>query len=387
MKTIMSKPMTEPAFHFRRAPETTVPPAYYQIPQDELTRRGFAAKRQLGDRVIVLAHHYQRDETYAFADVSGDSLYLSQQAAATPAEFIVFCGVHFMAECSDIITADHQLTMLPERSAGCSMADMADVAAVENCWQQLEAICGPDRFIPITYINSAATLKAFCGRHGGTVCTSSNAGMILRWALNQQRRVLFFPDQHLGRNTANQLGVPADQIVLWEREKTDGGLAPAAVEGAQVVLWSGYCSVHCRFTVAQIEAVRARRPGVRVIVHPECPAAVVEAADDFGSTDRIIRTITAAEPGSHWAVGTENNLVRRLARDLSSRDGKRIENLNPEGAICSTMISVHPAGVVWVLENLVEGNVVNPIQVDPPVKTEAALALKRMLDLSVTADT
>jgi quinolinate synthase len=380
----MSKPTIGPNPGIAASAAKSVPPAYYRIPQDELVRRGRAAKKQLGERVVVLAHHYQRDETYAFADVSGDSLYLSQQAAATSAEFIVFCGVHFMAECSDIITADHQVTLLPEPSAGCSMADMADAATVENCWQRLEAICGRERFIPITYINSPATLKAFCGRHGGTVCTSSNAGRILRWALEQQRRVLFFPDQHLGRNTANQLGVVAERIVLWEREKADGGLSQTAIENAEVILWNGYCSVHCRFTVAQIEAARARRPGIRVIVHPECPATVVQAADDSGSTDRIIRLITAAEPGSAWAVGTENNLVARLARTLSASQGKHIENLNPEGAFCSTMISVHPASVVWVLENLVEGKVVNPVRVDDPIKMEAALALQRMLDLSAT---
>lgn len=359
-----------------------VPASYLQLTMEELYQRGQAAKEKLGDDLLVLCHHYQQQETFRFHDVAGDSLYLAQQAAKSSAKYIVFCGVHFMAESADIVTRPDQIAMLPKLSAGCSMADMADIDDVEECWDTLAEVCGEDSLLPITYINSAATLKAFCGKHDGTVCTSSNSNTILKWALAQNKRVLFFPDQHLGRNTANDLGVPSEQIVLWDQHQVDGGLIPEQIKQAKVILWNGYCSVHCRFTVDQINAARTRNPEVNVIVHPECPEEVVQASDFNGSTNRIIDVIRAAEPGTSWAVGTEINMVNRLAKELLEKENKKIEPLNPTVCICSTMYQIHPANVVWILESLAEGKVVNQITVPETIKDLSLKALNRMLELS-----
>jgi len=359
-----------------------IPARYHQMTETELYQRADAARKALGNQLVILAHHYVQDSVFQLNDVAGDSLFLAREAAKTPAKYIVFCGVHFMAESADIITTDDKITMLPQLSAGCSMADMADIDSVENCWHQLVDACGEDAFIPITYINSPATLKAFCGKHGGTVCTSSNSSKILGWALEQDKKVLFFPDQRLGRNTANDLSVPSDKIKVWERTRPDGTLTANELRQSQVVLWSGYCAVHDRFTVSQIEQARQKRPDVQVIVHPECREEVVNAADYSGSTDHILRVIGEAKPGTNWAVGTEFNMVKRLANDLLVKEGKKIENLNPSASICSTMYSIYLSNVVWVLENLLEEKPVNTVSVAPDIKEQARIALDRMLDLS-----
>lgn len=361
---------------------TRIPDELYSLDSDALFERALELKKELGDQLIILAHHYQREETYRLSDETGDSLHLARQAASISAKYIIFCGVHFMAESCDIVTPDSQITILPELSAGCSMADMADIDTVTACWNVLTGICGEDSFVPITYINSPATLKAFCGEHGGTVCTSSNSTKILKWALDSGKRVLFFPDQHLGRNTANQLGIPKDQIMLWDRFAKDGGLSESQITQSKILLWNGYCAIHQRFTVEQIEAARKRRPDIKVIVHPECPEDVVQASDYSGSTDEIIRTIASAPPDSEWAVGTENNLVNRLAIQYAVNPHKYIESLNATNAICSTMYSVHPAKVVWVLERLIHGDIVNQITVPEAIKQPAKIALDRMLNLS-----
>jgi len=359
-----------------------VPSHYYKLTREELHERGRIAKEKLGDDLLVLAHHYQQDDTFWFADVAGDSLYLAQQASKTSAKYIVFCGVHFMAESADILTRDDQIAILPSLAAGCSMADMADPDTVEDCWDVLTEICGEESIIPITYINSSALLKAFCALHGGTVCTSSNSEKILKWALDQGKRVLFFPDQHLGRNTGNLLGVAAAEMVLWDRNKDDGGLSNQQIKDSKIILWDGFCSVHCRFTAAQVESARLRDPKVKVIVHPECPEEVVQAADFSGSTNKIMDVIKAAEPGSSWAVGTEINMVNRLAREMKERDNKKVEILNPNVCICSTMYRVHPANVLWILESLVDGTVHNQISVPKETADLARQALDRMLELS-----
>lgn len=362
-----------------------IPPFYYQLSQEEIQQRGTEAKRKLGDDLLILCHHYQQDGTFWFADVSGDSLYLAQQAAKSTAKYIIFCGVHFMAESADIITHENQTVLLPDLEAGCSMADMADTTTVEKAWDYLANICGDQSIIPITYINSAATLKDFCARHGGTVCTSSNAHKILKWALDQNKRVLFFPDQHLGRNTANALQVEKDKICLWQRDLSDGGLSDQDIRDSKVLLWDGYCSVHCRFTSAQIEAVRKRIPDVKVIVHPECPEEIVQAADYSGSTNKIIDVISESAPGSSWAVGTELSLVNRIARQMAEEQQKHVECLNPTSCTCSTMYQVYPGDVLWVLENLVDGKVVNRINVAEDIKLGARQALEKMLKLSSQA--
>ncbi len=359
-----------------------IPPHYYQLSMEEIWERGLAAKEQLGDSVFILAHHYQRDETFRFGDASGDSLNLSQIAAQQSAAYIIFCGVHFMAESADILTGPEQTVILPNLTAGCSMADMADADNVEDCWEEISEICGEGHFIPVTYINSSASLKAFCGRNGGVVCTSSNTEKILRWAYDQGKNVLFFPDQHLGRNTANQMGVPRENIQLWNRHQPNGGLTPDQVKQAKMLLWNGFCSVHARFNQKQIEAVRARLPEVKVIVHPECSEEVVNASDYSGSTNKIIKIIREAEPNTKWAVGTEINLVNRLHRELYRKEGKHIECLNSNVCPCSTMYRTNPANVLWVLENLVAGRVVNTIKVPEETSQWAKIALDRMLELS-----
>ena len=350
-----------------------------------LVERATRAKDALGERVFILGHHYQRDEVIQFADVTGDSFKLAQQAAAHPqAEYIVFCGVHFMAESADILTTDTQQVVLPDLAAGCSMADMADIAQVEACWRALEAAGIADRTVPITYMNSSAAIKAFTGRHGGAICTSSNAERSLEWAFEQADHVLFLPDQHLGRNTAVlQLGMSLDDCVVWDPRKPDGGLTVDELRGARMILWKGHCSVHGRFSPDEVDEVRRRVPGVQVIVHPECRYEVVVKADHVGSTEKIIATIAAAPPGTAWAVGTELNLVKRLAQE---HPDKTITYLDRSVCFCSTMNRIDLPHLVWALESLVEGTVVNRIAVDADTAHWARVALDRMLALpGVTA--
>jgi len=350
----------------------------------DLVKRAQAAKDALGSKLFVLGHHYQRDEVIQFADVTGDSFKLARDAAARPeAEFIVFCGVHFMAETADILSRPEQAVILPNLAAGCSMADMADTDSVEECWEQLEEIYGtePDAdgrvpVIPVTYMNSSAALKAFCGEHGGIVCTSSNAKTVLEWAFERGQRVLFFPDQHLGRNTAKAMGVPLEQMPMWNPRKELGGNDEQALLDSRVILWHGFCSVHKRFNVAQIEKARADFPGVNVIVHPECPMEVVDAADSAGSTDFIKKAIAAATEPTTFAIGTEINMVNRLAAEYPQHT---IFCLDPVICPCSTMYRIHPGYLAWVLEELVAGRVVNRITVADAVQANARTALERML--------
>ena len=345
-----------------------------------LVDRARAAKEALGRRVFVLGHHYQRDEVIQFADVTGDSFKLAREAAARPdAEFIVFCGVHFMAESADILTSDAQRVVLPDLGAGCSMADMAAIGQVEAAWDVLEDLAIADSTVPITYMNSTAAIKGFTGRHGGAVCTSSNARRALTWAFERGQRVLFLPDQHLGRNTAVlELGLDADDCVLYDPHKPGGGMTPEQLRRAKMILWRGHCSVHGRFTLECVEEVRARVPGVNVLVHPECRYEVVTAADQVGSTERIISTIAAAPAGSSWAVGTELNLVRRLAH---AHPDKEVMFLDRTVCYCSTMNRIDLPHLVWSLEELVAGRVPNQITVDPYTAHHARVALDRMLAL------
>ncbi|GAA2872177.1 quinolinate synthase NadA [Nonomuraea rubra] len=346
----------------------------------ELVDRARKAKAALGDRLFVLGHHYQRDEVIQFADVTGDSFKLAQQAAARPeAEFIVFCGVHFMAESADILTTDAQRVILPDMAAGCSMADMATFDQVEECWEALEDAGLADQVIPVTYMNSSADIKAFCGRNGGAVCTSSNARRALDWAFEQGRKVLFLPDQHLGRNTAVlEMGMSLDDCVVWNPHRPNGGLTQEELERARMILWRGHCSVHGRFTAESVDDVRERIPGVNVLVHPECRHEVVLKADHVGSTEHIIKTLEAAPAGSSWAIGTELNLVKRLAQTFPD---KNISFLDRTVCYCSTMNRIDLPHLVWALESLVLGDVVNQITVDADTTHWAKVALDRMLAL------
>ncbi|MDX6324852.1 MAG: quinolinate synthase [Nocardioidaceae bacterium] len=349
----------------------------------DLVARARAAKEALGERVFVLGHHYQRDEVIQFADVTGDSFKLAREAAARPeAEYVVFCGVHFMAESADILTAEHQKVVLPDLAAGCSMADMARLAQVEDAWDALSDAGVADSVVPVTYMNSSADIKAFCGRHGGVVCTSSNAEVALDWAFTQHgpdTKVLFLPDQHLGRNTAVlELGLSLEDCVVWDPLKPTGGLTREELAGAKIILWKGHCSVHGRFTADCVDAVRARVPGVQVLVHPECTYDVVTRADLVGSTEFIIKTIEAAPAGSSWAIGTELNLVQRLA---AAHPDKNIVFLDKTVCYCSTMNRIDLPHFVWALESLVAGQEVNVIEVDPETERWAKVALQRMLDL------
>jgi quinolinate synthase len=328
---------------------------------------------------VILGHHYQRDEVIKFADFTGDSFRLARQIANRPeAEFIVFCGVHFMAESADVLCAPHQQVILPDLAAGCSMADMAAPDQLANCWDDLTQM-GVTGVVPVTYINSAASIKAFVGERGGTVCTSSNAAATLKWAYERGEKVLFLPDQHLGRNTAYKMGMPLDDMVVWDPNETYGGLEPEAVRRAKLILWKGHCSVHTRFSVRQIEALRAQHPGLRVIVHPEVPWDVVQAADDAGSTEYIIRTVSNSPVGSIWAVGTEVHLVNRLAHDLAP--DRTVLSLDQFGCLCSTMFRVSPNHLLWILEELVEGRVHNRIVVPEEQKHWNRVALDRMLSI------
>nr|WP_202446613.1 quinolinate synthase NadA [Streptomyces sp. SID5468] len=356
-------------------------PGDLPAPSDpDLVERARKAKASLGDRVFVLGHHYQRDEVIEFADVTGDSFKLARDAAARPqAEYIVFCGVHFMAESADILTSDDQRVILPDLAAGCSMADMATAEQVAECWDVLTDAGVADTVVPVSYMNSSADIKAFTGRHGGTICTSSNAKRALEWAFSQGERVLFLPDQHLGRNTAvRDLGMSLDDCVVYNPHKPGGGVTAEQLRAAKMILWRGHCSVHGRFSLDSVNDVRSRIPGVNVLVHPECKHEVVAAADHVGSTEYIIKTLDAAPAGSAWAIGTELNLVRRLAK---AHPDKRIVFLDRTVCFCSTMNRIDLPHLVWALESLAEGTVVNRIQVDKETEHYAKAALERMLAL------
>jgi quinolinate synthase len=368
----------------RRAHSTridNVPQSYAEMAGEELDRRIAEAREKLGERLVILGHHYQRDEIIKYADYRGDSFKLARLAAARPqADYIVFCGVHFMAESADILSGPHQQVILPNPAAGCSMADMANIAEVEECWQMLHEVLGEDAgIIPVTYMNSAANLKAFCGRNGGVVCTSSNAPAVIHWAFGQGRRVLFFPDEHLGRNTAHAYGIAPRQMAVWNpKDPMASNDAEEELQRSKIILWKGYCTTHMRFNVQQIARARAEYPGIKVLVHPECRREVVEAADLYGSTEYIIQQIEKAPAGSQWAVATEINLVHRLAKEHPEQF---IFCLDPIVCPCSTMYRIHPAYLAWVLEGLVEGKVINQVKVDDEVVYWASVALERMLAL------
>jgi quinolinate synthase len=356
-----------------------LPERYLGLSDEELDRRIIAAKAALGSRLVVLGHHYQRDEVIKFADYIGDSFRLSGEVAKRPeAEFIVFCGVHFMAESADVLSLPHQKVILPDLAAGCSMADMAAIDQLETCWEEM-AVMGITGVVPVTYINSSAAIKAFVGERGGIVCTSSNAAATIRWAFERGEHVLFLPDQHLGRNTAYKMGIPLDRMVVWNPHELGGELSPEELQSARMILWKGHCSVHERFTAAQIARVRQQHPGVRVIVHPEVPWDVVQAADDSGSTEYIIRQVSESAPGSIWAVGTELHLVNRLAQQM--QPDKTVMSLDPIGCLCSTMFRVSPNHLLWVLEGLLDGHVHNRIAVPDEQKHWTKTALDRMLSV------
>jgi len=366
-----------------------LPERYLGLSDEEMDRRIAAARATLGRRLVILGHHYQRDEVIRFADYTGDSYKLAGEIAKHPeAEFIVFCGVHFMAESADVLSAPNQQVILPDLAAGCSMADMAEPEQLEMCWSDLEQMGiahpgsgapGLSGVIPVTYINSAASIKAFVGERGGVVCTSSNAAATLKWAWERGERVLFLPDQHLGRNTAYKMGVPLDEMVVWDPNEIFGGLDPDAVKPARIILWKGHCSVHTRFTVRQIEHLREQHPGINVIVHPEVPWDVVQAADDSGSTEYIIKTVKSSPAGSVWAVGTEIHLVNRLAREVAPE--RTVMSIDQFGCLCSTMFRVSPNHLLWTLEGLVAGEVHNRISVPDDQKHWTKVALDRMLSI------
>ncbi len=357
-----------------------LPTAYLGLSDDEMDLRIGAARATLGERLVILGHHYQRDEVIKFADHTGDSFKLARSIADSPeAEFIVFCGVHFMAESADILALPHQQVLLPDLAAGCSMADMAAPDQVVTCWSELEQMGVASRTVPVTYINSAAAIKAFVGEHGGTICTSSNAAATLTWGWKRRDKILFLPDQHLGRNTAFQMGVPLDEMVVWDPDEPFGGLTREALERARLILWKGHCSVHVRFTVKQIEAVRKQHPGVRVIVHPEVPFDVLQAADDNGSTEYILSAVRHGPPGSVWAVGTEVHLVHRLAEEVAP--DKTVISLDQVGCLCSTMFRISPNHLLWVLEGLIDGEIHNRVVVPASEKKWARIALDRMLSI------
>jgi quinolinate synthase len=378
------------------AERQALPEKYLGLSDAEMDARITAARETLGDRLVILGHHYQRDEVIKFADYTGDSFRLARQIAQRPeADYIVFCGVHFMAESADVLSAPHQQVILPDLAAGCSMADMAAPDQLEICWEELTQMGvtlrhgsgqaagqghGRAGVVPVTYINSAASIKAFVGERGGTVCTSSNAAATLKWAFERGEKVLFLPDQHLGRNTAYKMGIPLDEMVVWDPDEIFGGVDPDQLKRAKMILWKGHCSVHTRFTVPQIEAIRRQHPGIKVIVHPEVPWDVVQAADDSGSTEYIIKTITNSPKGSVWAVGTEVHLVNRLATDLAP--DRTVLSLDKFGCLCSTMFRVSPNHLLWILEELIDGRVHNRITVPDEQKQWTRVALDRMLSIS-----
>ena len=364
-----------------------LPEKYLGLSDAEMDARITAARAKLGRRLVILGHHYQRDEVIKFADYTGDSFRLASQIANRPeADYIVFCGVHFMAESADVLCAPHQQVILPDLAAGCSMADMVEPDQLETCWEELTQMgltAGVDghsgSIVPVTYINSAASIKAFVGERGGTVCTSSNAAATLKWAFERGNKVLFLPDQHLGRNTAFKMGIPLDEMVVWDPNEIFGGVDPDALQRARMILWKGHCSVHVRFTAAQIAAIRRQHPGIRVIVHPEVPWDVVQASDDSGSTEYIIKTVKNSAVGSVWAVGTEVHLVNRLAQEVAPE--RTVVSLDQFGCLCSTMFRVSPNHLLWILEELVEGRVHNRIVVPADQKHWTRVALDRMLSI------
>ncbi len=357
---------------------------YLAMPDHTMDGRIAAARAKLGKDALILGHHYQRDEVIRFADYTGDSYKLSKIASQSSSRYILFCGVHFMAESADILAQPHQQVVLPDLNAGCSMADMADISQVEECWSKLLA-AGLDTpasggLIPLTYMNSTAAIKAFCGERGGLVCTSSNAKAAFQWAFARARRVLFLPDQHLGRNTAHVMGIPASETVVWDPYQINGGLTPDRLRAARVILWKGHCSVHQRFLPEHADKVRAAYPGIQVIVHPECRLEVCQKADAIGSTERIIQIIEEAPAGSIFAVGTEIHLVNRLGKRFAPL-GKKVITLDDAGCLCTTMFRISPQHLAWALENMVEGRVVNRIRVSGDIKRWAGVALNRMLEI------
>ncbi|MDR0564892.1 MAG: quinolinate synthase NadA [Azoarcus sp.] len=367
--------------------QTTLPVLDFEqfaaLSDEEAAPRIVAARERLGSKAVLLSHHYQRADVYRHADITGDSLKLARLAARTEAEFIVFCGVHFMAEVADILSRPEQTVILPDLAAGCSMADMANLAKVERCWRDLASVLGePEKLVtPVTYINSAADLKAFCGEHGGIVCTSTNAPSIIDWALKRREKVLFFPDQHLGRWTGYKKGIPLEQMAVWNPDFENGGLTAEEIQRARILLWNGYCSVHQMFQAEHIRRWRAQHPEGLVISHPECNLDVCQASDYVGSTEFIIETVTAAPPNTRWLVGTELNLVNRLAEQMKPQ-GKAIQFMSPIVCMCSTMQRIDPQHLAWSLENLANGNVVNPIRVPAFDAERARTALLNMLETS-----
>ncbi len=351
------------------------------LQDDACDSRIVAAKAALGKRAVILGHHYQRADVYKHADLTGDSLQLSRLAGQTDADCIVFCGVHFMAEVADILSKPTQAAILPDMAAGCSMADMANLAKVERAWRELAEVLEPDEKItPVTYINSAADLKAFCGEHGGIVCTSTNAKPVLEWSFARREKVLFFPDQHLGRWSGYMSGIPPDEMMVWDFDEPLGGLTPEQIRKAKVLLWKGHCSVHQMFQVQNVLNFRSRYPEGRVISHPECNFEVCKLSDYVGSTDFIIKTVTESKPNTRWLVGTELNLVNRLAEQVKPQ-GKVVQFLAPTICVCSTMARIDPQHLAWTLENLLEGNIVNQIKVPEREAGFARIALKRMLEV------
>jgi quinolinate synthase len=374
--------------------ETAAPPRaddvcplenYLALPDSSMDERIAAARAKLGSTTILLGHHYQRDEVIRFADFTGDSHKLSKIASETEAKYIVFCGVHFMAESADVLGRDGQQVILPDLNAGCSMADMAEISQVEACWEALERLGLGGETIPLTYMNSAAAIKAFCGEHGGLVCTSSNARAAFEWAFARGKRILFLPDQHLGRNTGYAMGIPLEQMAVWDPWSVQlgtnyGGQTKENLGSSRVILWKGHCAVHQRFLPGHVDAVRAKYPGIQVIVHPECRWEVCQKADALGSTERLIALVEQAPAGAMFAIGTEIHLVNRLARRFAP-EGKKIITLDDTGCLCTTMFRITPQHLAWALENLVEGRVVNRIQVRAGVKRSAKVALDRMLEV------
>ena len=357
---------------------------YLVLPDRSMDQRIAAAKSVLGASTVILGHHYQRDEVIRFADYRGDSYKLAQAAAQTKAKYIVFCGVHFMAESADVLAHDGQQVILPDLNAGCSMADMAEIGQVESCWDQLVEMGLTDEsgqgITPLTYMNSTAAIKAFCGERGGLVCTSSNAGGAFRWAFERNERILFLPDQHLGRNTAFAMGIPLNECVVWDPYMIMGGLTPERLQRAKVILWKGHCSVHQRFLPEHVDKVRARHPGIKVIVHPECRWEVCQKADGIGSTEGLIKMISNAPVGSSFAVGTEIHLVNRMGKDFAGQN-KKVITLDDSGCLCTTMFRISPQHLCWALENLIDDNVVNRIRVPDEVKHWSRVALDSMLEI------
>lgn len=356
--------------------------SYYPKTDAECIEEIQSLRAQLGDECLILGHYYQRDEVYQFADVTGDSLQLSYAAGNTKAPYIVFCGVHFMAEVADMLTSEQQAVILPDMAAGCSMADMANTAQVKTCWEAMSSVFDPDDTVmPITYVNSAASLKAFCHDHGGTVCTSSNARAILEWGLQHREKVLFFPDQHLGRNTAHAMGIPLEDMLVWDFRKPFGGTTPEALAKAKIILWDGWCSVHQRFEKQHIDDYRQKYPDTVIVAHPESPFDVCQAADVVGSTSLIQKTIEQAPQGTRFLVATELNLVNRLHR-MHQHEEKVVDFMAPTVSMCSTMFRTDPQHLAWVLKNLVQRNLVNRVTVPEPVASSARAAIERMFDIT-----